>query len=58
MTGGMVGADMMLYGLLLMIVIRWEPRGLMALLERRSAAPARASALTVKPVGQTMGGTR
>jgi len=34
LTGGMVGADMMLYGLLLMLVIRWEPRGLMAVIER------------------------
>lgn len=33
-SGGMVGVDMMLYGLLLMIVIRWEPRGLMAIFDR------------------------
>lgn len=44
LSGGMVGVDMMLYGLLLMIVIRWEPRGLMAIFdrwrERRHAARA------------------
>lgn len=42
-TGGMVGMDMMLYGLLLMIVIYYEPQGLMAVLRRlwrRRAAPA------------------
>jgi len=33
-SGGLVGVDMMLYGLLLMLVIRWEPRGLMAVFER------------------------
>lgn len=33
-SGGMVGVDMMLYGLLLMIVIRWEPLGLMAVFDR------------------------
>jgi len=32
-SGGMVGVDMMLYGLLLMLVIRWEPRGLFAVFE-------------------------
>ncbi|MFD4839566.1 branched-chain amino acid ABC transporter permease [Achromobacter sp. NPDC058515] len=58
LTGGMVGADMMLYGLLLMIVVRWEPRGLMALLARKRSAPARGAAPAVKPVGQAMGGTR
>lgn len=34
MTGGMVGMDMMLYGLLLMLVIHYEPQGLMAILRR------------------------
>jgi branched-chain amino acid transport system permease protein len=33
-SGGMVGVDMMLYGLLLMLVIRWEPLGLMAVFDR------------------------
>ncbi len=33
-SGGIVGVDMMLYGLILMIVIRWEPQGLMAIIER------------------------
>lgn len=33
-TGGMVGADMILYGLLLMIVIRVQPSGLYAILNR------------------------
>ncbi len=58
LTGGMVGADMMLYGLLLMIVIRWEPRGLMAILARRAGAPARGAAAPVKAAGPAMGGTR
>jgi len=42
-TGGLVGVDMMLYGLLLMLVIHHEPRGLMAMLQRwrGRAAPAR-----------------
>lgn len=43
LTSGLVGMDMMLYGLLLMIVIYNEPQGLMAILRRlwrRSAAPA------------------
>lgn len=34
LSGGMVGVDMMLYGLLLMVVIRAEPRGLVAILGR------------------------
>lgn len=42
LSGGMVGVDMMLYGLLLMLVIRLEPRGLWALWQgwraRRAAA--------------------
>lgn len=58
LTGGMVGADMMLYGLLLMIIIRWEPRGLMALLTRRAGAPIRHGGGAAKPVGQAAGGTR
>lgn len=43
LTGGLVGMDMMLYGLLLMIVIYYEPQGLMAMLRRlrrRGPAPA------------------
>ncbi|MBV6271373.1 branched-chain amino acid ABC transporter permease [Alcaligenaceae bacterium CGII-47] len=32
MTGGLVGADMLLYGLLLMLVIRLQPQGLLAIL--------------------------
>lgn len=42
-TGGLVGMDMMLYGLLLMVVVYYEPQGLMAMLQRlrrRGAAPA------------------
>lgn len=35
LSGGAIGLDMMLYGLLLMVVVRFEPRGLMALLARR-----------------------
>lgn len=31
-TGGLVGADMLLYGLLLMVVIRLQPQGLLAIL--------------------------
>lgn len=33
-SGGMVGLDMMLYGLLLMVVIHYEPLGIMAILRR------------------------
>jgi branched-chain amino acid transport system permease protein len=33
-SGGAIGLDMMLYGLLLMAVIRFEPRGLVAMLAR------------------------
>jgi len=33
-SGGMLGADMMLYGLLLMLVIWYEPRGLVTILQR------------------------
>lgn len=58
LTGGMVGADMMLYGLLLMIVIRWEPRGLMAILSRRTKAPVRAAGAPAKAAGPAMGSTR
>jgi branched-chain amino acid transport system permease protein len=36
-TGDMVGADMLLYGLLLMVVIAVEPRGVVAILKRISA---------------------
>ena len=44
-TGGAPGAAMMLYGLLLMVVMRFEPNGLVAILKRiasrRTAARAR-----------------
>lgn len=48
-TGGMVGADMLLYGILLMLVIRVEPQGLLVILSRlfsgkRNAAPELAEA--------------
>jgi branched-chain amino acid transport system permease protein len=33
-SGGLLGADMMLYGLLLMLVIWYEPRGLVAIFQR------------------------
>lgn len=33
-TGGLVGADMLLYGILLMVVIRVEPQGLLVILSR------------------------
>ena len=33
-SGGILGADMMLYGLLLMLVIWYEPRGLVAIFQR------------------------
>jgi branched-chain amino acid transport system permease protein len=36
-SGGMVGVDMMLYGLILMIVIRVQPNGLVAILAKISA---------------------
>ena len=55
LTGGMVGADMMLYGLLLMIIIRWEPRGLMALLTRRAGAPIRHGGGAAKPSDKPRG---
>ena len=45
LTGGMVGVDMMIYGLLLMIVIHYEPQGLMAILRRLRRRPA-ATAVT------------
>ncbi|RJG02091.1 branched-chain amino acid ABC transporter permease [Noviherbaspirillum sedimenti] len=35
-SGGMVGVDMMLYGLILMIVIRVQPNGLVAILKKIS----------------------
>lgn len=44
LSGGAIGLDMMLYGLLLMVVIRFEPRGLMAILTRwRTRRPATAA---------------
>jgi len=48
-SGGMVGADMLLYGILLMLVIRVEPQGLLMILSRlfggkRNAAPKLAEA--------------
>jgi branched-chain amino acid transport system permease protein len=33
-TGGMAGADMIVYSLVLMIVISVEPRGMLAILDR------------------------
>ncbi|WP_051341634.1 branched-chain amino acid ABC transporter permease [Azospirillum halopraeferens] len=39
-TGGAPGAAMMLYGLLLMVVIRFEPRGLIALARRATGCRA------------------
>lgn len=44
-TGGLVGADMLLYGLLLMVVIRLQPQGLLAILSglfggARKSSPA------------------
>lgn len=46
LSGGLVGVDMMLYGLILMLVIWWEPKGILAILRRRRTparpAPARA----------------
>lgn len=49
-TGGMVGADMMLYGLLLMVVIRLQPAGLLAILKRlfAGAGERRAPTLSTK----------
>lgn len=38
-TGGMVGADMILYGLLLMIIIRIQPLGLFAIVQRMARNP-------------------
>ena len=43
-TGGMVGADMLLYGLILMVVIAVEPRGLAAILGRLTKRSASAGA--------------
>lgn len=36
-SGGMIGVDMMLYGLVLMVVIRLQPQGLMAVLNKLAA---------------------
>lgn len=36
-SGGMIGLDMMLYGLVLMIVIRMQPNGLMAVISKFAA---------------------
>lgn len=38
LTGGMAGAPMMLYGLLLMLVMRFEPRGIYELIRRAGRA--------------------
>ncbi|WP_180902749.1 branched-chain amino acid ABC transporter permease [Martelella soudanensis] len=43
-TGGIVGADMLLYGLILMLVIAFEPRGLVAILGRIAASLSRSNA--------------
>lgn len=40
-TGGIVGADMLLYGLILMLVIAFEPRGLVAIFGRIAASLSR-----------------
>ncbi|AHG62219.1 high-affinity branched-chain amino acid transport system permease protein BraE [Advenella mimigardefordensis DPN7] len=40
-SGGLLGADMMLYGLLLMLVIWYEPRGLVAIFQRWFKRPVR-----------------
>ncbi len=48
-TGGMVGVDMMLYGLLLMVVIHYEPQGLMAILKRLRRRPAAAGVKEAAP---------
>jgi len=41
LTGGIVGADMLLYGLILMLVIAFEPRGLVAIFGRIAASLSR-----------------
>lgn len=53
LSDGMVGVDMMLYGLLLMIVIRWNPRGLwdVWLGWRERAAARRAGTLPARHAG-------
>ncbi|HLU02134.1 MAG TPA: branched-chain amino acid ABC transporter permease [Advenella sp.] len=40
-SGGLLGADMMLYGLLLMLVIWYEPRGLVAIFQRWFKRPVK-----------------
>lgn len=40
-SGGLLGADMMLYGLLLMLVIWYEPRGLVAIFDRWFRRPVK-----------------
>lgn len=50
-TGGLVGADMMLYALLLMLVIRWEPRGLWALWSDWRARRSARAAMTAQADG-------
>lgn len=46
LSGGLVGADMLLYGLLLMVVIRLRPQGLMSLLSELFAPSRRPSPAT------------
>lgn len=59
LSGGIVGVDMMLYGLLLMVVIRFEPRGLVAIargwgrrLETRRAPDPAAPAPAERATGE------
>lgn len=44
-TDGMVGADMLLYGLLLMIVIRVQPQGVVAILKQLFKSPSNKASL-------------
>lgn len=51
-SGGVVGADMLLYGLLLMIVIRVEPRGLVTILSRLTGGARRKPSRTAAEASQ------
>ena len=53
-TGGIVGADMLLYGLILMCVIMIEPRGVVAMIQRaaaRTLPPLSSSSASRRPEG-------
>lgn len=50
-TGGLVGVDMMLYGLLLMVVIHYEPQGLLVVF-KRIRRPAKSAAQSTGTPGQ------